>query len=155
MEYQNTLSSAIAFSQNGKLEEWIHPFLNADANNTTFSDGLKLFKRHYLGPIKMHVSSLKRCCGPESHMKWQVDREGFEKRVSSLQKSIESDHDMPPLIVQYSQEGFELNDGNHRYEAYVRSGYKEVDVIIWMTEKSYYDSFLEKYSHYQDSIPIQ
>jgi hypothetical protein len=155
MEYRNTLSSAKAFAKNGKLEDWIHHYLNTDANNTAFSEGLKLFNRYYLGPIKMPLTSFKRCCGPELHMKWQVDRDGFEKRVSSLQKSIERDNDMPPLIIQYSYDGFELNDGNHRYEAYVRSGYNEVDVIIWITEKSDYDLFLEKYGNYLDSIQNQ
>lgn len=63
----------------------------------------------------MPLSLFERCCGPEDHMKWQVNAQDFENRVNALIESIQIDHDMPPLIVQYVNNGFELNDGNHRY----------------------------------------
>lgn len=59
---------------------------------------------------------------------------------------------MSPLIVHYLIENgndyFELNDGNHRLEAYKRLGIEEYYVIVWITEKDEYDSFMEKYSQY-------
>ena len=55
---------------------------------------------------------------------------------------------MPPLIVHYVDGGFELNDGNHRYEAYSRLGIEEYYVIVWITEKYEYDDFIKKYSDY-------
>ena len=45
---------------------------------------------------------------------------------------------------------FELNDGNHRLEAYNRLGINEYFVIFWITEKEDYADFMEKYKQYLD-----
>ena len=85
-------------------------------------------------------------------MKWRINEEWFEKHVSDLQDVIRREEDMPPLIVHYlienGQDSFELNDGNHRHEAYKRLGIEEYYVIVWITEKEEYDLFMEKYSDY-------
>lgn len=148
MEYRNTLSSAQAYANNGILEDWIHAYLKSDGNNKGLSDGLKLCNRYFLGPVKMPLSLFSRCCGPEENMTWKVDAGGFENRVTRLENAIKTEKDMPPLIVQFVNDGFELNDGNHRYEAYLRLGVKDIDVIIWITEKQDYQLFLSKYSEY-------
>ena len=148
MDYHQTLTSAKAFADHGKLEEWVHRYLLSDGNNQAFSDGLKLVERTYFGPLKMPLSHLSRCCGPEESMKWRVDRDGFENRVSKLMDVISNNVDLPPLIVNFSTHGFELNDGNHRFEAYKRLGVKEVDVIIWITESQDRDRFMALYSEY-------
>jgi hypothetical protein len=148
MDYKSTLSAAQAYTKNGKLEDWIHAYLLSDGNNKAFSDGLKLVDRTYLGPYRMPLSLFKRCCGPEETMKWRVDLDGFEKRVENLKRLILSDYDLPPLIIQFVNGQFELNDGNHRHEAYTRLGIKEVDVIIWITENHDVERFIAKYSQY-------
>lgn len=150
MEYKSTLSSAIGYARNGKLEEWIHTYLQTDGHNKEFSDGLKLFDRYFLGPVKMPLSLFKRCCGPETDMKWVIPAEPFEKKVSELQKVIYENADMPPLIVHYVDGEFELNDGNHRLEAYARLGVEEYYVIVWITEKEEYTEFMEKYAKYME-----
>ena len=154
MEYDRTLTSAQNYARNNRLEEWVHRYLLSDGHNKEFSDGLKLFNRYFLGPVKMPLSLFKRCCGPEADMRWRIHQEWFEKHVSELEEIIKHEKDMPPLIVHYfigegSSEGeFELNDGNHRFEAYSRLGIKEYDVIVWITEKREYDLFMEKFSDY-------
>lgn len=148
MEYKSTLSSAIGYAKNGKLEEWIHTYLQSDGHNQELSDGLKLFDRYFLGPIEMPLSLLKRCCGPEPDMKWRLPKEAFEKKVEELQKIISENNDMPPLIVHYVEGDFELNDGNHRLEAYSRLGVEKYYMIVWITEKKEYSEFMEKYSMY-------
>lgn len=146
LKYRCALSSAKEFAEADRLEEWVHLFLLSDGHNKAFSDGLKLFDRYYLGPIIMPLSLLSRCCGPEENMKYQVNAEWFEKRVQSLTKTLQSNDDMPPLIVHYVDSGFELCDGNHRFEALIRLGVKESPVIIWITEKEEYDEFIEKFA---------
>lgn len=154
MQYRCTLTSAKNYADQGKLEEWIHAYLLSDGHNKEFSDGLKLFDRYYLGPMKMPLSLFERCCGPEENMKYRIDKKWFEQHVSDLEEVIEQEKDMPPLIVHYyvdekHKDGvFELNDGNHRLEAYTRLGIKEYEVIVWITEKEEYESFLEKYDEY-------
>lgn len=151
MEYKRTLTSAIGYARNGKLEEWIHAYLQSDGHNKEFSDGLKLFDRYFLGPVKMPLSLFKRCCGPEPDMKYHVPADRFEAKVKALQKIIAENNDMPPLIVHYVEGAFELNDGNHRFEAYSRMGVAACYVIVWITEKEEYADFMEKYAKYMES----
>ena len=148
LTYRCSLSSAKEFSEVGKLEDWVHLFLLSDGHNKTLSDGLKLFDRYYLGPLTMPLSLFSRCCGPEDNMKYQVNAEWFEKRVQSLKKTLQSNEDMPPLIVHYFNHGFELCDGNHRFEALTQLGIKEYPVIVWITEKDEYEEFIERYMVY-------
>lgn len=154
MEYKCTLSSAQNYAKHNKLEEWVHSYLLSDGHNKEFSDGLKLYDRYFLGPIKMPLSLFNRCCGPEENMRWRINEKWFEKHVNELKETIQHEKDMPPLIVHYlvgdgkSDGEFELNDGNHRLEAYSRLGIKEYYVIVWITEKSEYDLFMSKYSCY-------
>ncbi len=148
MEFRSTFTSAHDFASQGKLEEWVHLFLLSDGNNPAFSEGLRRMDRTYLGPYRMPLSLFKRCCGPEETMTWRVDAAGFERRVGNLMRLIASKHDLPPLIIQFVNGEFELNDGNHRYEAYHRLGISEVDVIIWITEKQDVDRFQSMYATY-------
>ncbi|MBR4049452.1 MAG: ParB-like nuclease domain-containing protein [Clostridia bacterium] len=148
LKYRCSLSSAKEFSEAGKLEEWVHLFLLSDGHNKAFSDGLKLFDRYYLGPFTMPLSLFSRCCGPEENIKYQVNAEWFEKRVQSLMKTLQSNDDIPPLIVHFVDHGFELCDGNHRFEALTRLGVKEYPVIVWMTEKEEYDEFSEVFAKF-------
>lgn len=146
LKYKCSLSSAKEFADAGKLEEWVHLFLLSDGHNKAFSDGLKLFDRYYLGPFTMPLSLFSRCCGPEDNIKYPVNAEWFEKRVQSLKKTLQSNDDMPPLIVHYVDHGFELCDGNHRLEALTQLGVKEYPVIVWITEKDEYEEFVGKYT---------
>lgn len=148
MDYRSTLSSAQDFSMNGKLEDWVHAYLLSDGNNETFSRGLKMVNRFYIGPLKMPLSLFSRCCGPEENMKWRVNAAGFEQKVNKLEEVMKNEDDLPPLIVNYVDGRFDLSDGNHRYEAATRLGIKEKFVIIWITDKHDYDLFQTKYAEY-------
>ncbi|MBQ3049875.1 MAG: ParB-like nuclease domain-containing protein, partial [Oscillospiraceae bacterium] len=117
-------------------------------HNKDFSDGLKLFDRYFIGPIKMPLNLFTRCCGPEENMIYRVDAAWFENHVTELEKVIETNGDMPPMIVHYVDGIFELNDGNHRLEAYKRKGVTEYFVIVWITKKEEYDEFITKYAQY-------
>jgi hypothetical protein len=139
-----TSTSAIQYSKNGKLEEWIHLFLNNEGNNLGFSKGLKLEKRYYIHPEYLPLSLFSRCCGPENGMKYAVSIEDFEKKIANITNRINNGWDIPPLIVNYSNGIYELNDGNHRYEALIRSGYKYWYAIIWITENLDYLEYINK-----------
>ncbi len=150
MEYRNSCESAMEFASAGRIEDWVHAYLTSDGRNKPFSDGLKLVKRHYIGPVRMPLSLFTRCCGPEDGMKYKVDRAGFEARVSGIMEAMENGTDIPPMMIHYLIENstpvFELTDGNHRYEACSRLGITEFPVILWITEDSEYKQFLsEKY----------
>ena len=154
MEYYGTLSSAKAWAESGKLEEWLHAYLLSDGNNKPFSDGLKIMKRRFLGPLIMPVSLFQRCYGPEENMQYRVDEQWWEKNAAKLQAAIFNACDVPPLIVHYvipegCKEGvFELNDGNKRWEACKRLGVSNAPVIVWMTENFEYEQFCKQYHPY-------
>ena len=147
LDYQCTLSSAQAYARAGKLEQWVHTYLLSDGHNQAFSDGLKLFDRYFLGPVTMPLSLFRRCCGPEEEMTYRVDGEWFEQHVKDLTHVLQTKEDLPPLIVHYTKDGFELNDGNHRLEACKRLGITEYPVIVWITAQDEYDAFMEAFGN--------
>ena len=60
LKYSATLASAQAYAEAGKLDVWIHLYLNEEGRNIPFSDGLKLFDRYYIRPAQFPVSLFKR-----------------------------------------------------------------------------------------------
>ena len=148
LKYSATLSSAKAYAEAGKLDAWIHLYLNEEGRNIPFSDGLKLFDRYYFSPAQFPICLFTRCTGPEPEMKYRVDKDWWEHRIAELEKSVKADDDMPPLIVHYSDGAFELNDGNHRHKVYENLGLEKAWVIIWITEEAERDDFMEKYGEY-------
>lgn len=154
LKYNAGLDSAKAYAEAGKLDTWIHLYLNEEGRNIPFSDGLKLFDRYYIGPIQMPLNLFKRCAGPEPEMKYQIHPEWFKIHVSQLEKAIRENPDMPPLIVHYVEGGFELNDGNHRHKAYENLGITQAWVIVWITEPEEYEEFMEKYGEWAAGCPV-
>lgn len=48
-------------------------------------------------------------------------------------KSSLKDWDVPPLIVEYRDDKFIVNDGRHRLEMYRQLRVEDVDVVLWTT----------------------
>ena len=129
---EKTLQSAITESKKGNLENWIHFFLTTGYNsNTQLSDGIKKEKRCFIGPVKTKLSNFKRVCGPEEEMLYKVDSDYFNHKVNTMMKLIIEGWDLPPLIIELKEDGFFLNDGNHRFEALNRLNIDEHYVILW------------------------
>jgi len=134
MIYRPTSTSAIEYANANELEKWIQLFLLGDGNNKELADGLKLKPRIYHGPQMTSLDTFNRSCGPEESMKWQIDKEGFYSRVKKIATRYQKgDWDMPPLIVYRDESTYELNDGNHRYEALKLLEVKQYWVIWWET----------------------
>ena len=151
MDYACTLSNAMECAAHGMIEDWVHAYLLSDGDNKPFSDGLKLFERTYHGPVSFPLSLLSRNTGPEEGMRWRIPAEWFGHHVGQLMGSIRAGADLPPLIVHYwipegSVEGeFELNDGNHRLEAFRQLGVERYHVIFWCTERREYEQLMARY----------
>ena len=154
LKYSATLSSAKAYAEAGKLDAWIHLYLNEEGRNIPFSDGLKLFDRYYISPAQFPVSLFHRCAGPEPEMKFRIDKDWWEYKVAELEKVIPENDDMPPCMVHYVDGEFELNDGNHRHQAYENLGIEKAWVIVWITEDSELDDFMGKYGEYVKDCKI-
>lgn len=126
-----TLQEAKIFSEAGCIEEWVHLFLKTSGNNISFSDGLKLQKRYWRGPIQLPLDMLQRCCGPEEGMTYHNPLEDWELRVGKLSGLLQEGWQYPPLIAQHTEGKLIINDGNGRHEALKRLQHTSCWVILW------------------------
>jgi len=151
MDYACTLTNAIECGEHGMIEDWIHAYLLSDGDNKPFSDGLRLMDRIFHEPVSFPLHLLTRNTGPEPEMRWHIHPDWFETHVERLMEAIRAQADLPPLIVHYwipegKEDGeFELNDGNHRLEAFRRLGTERYHVIFWCTEQHEFDQLMERY----------
>ncbi len=146
------INSAKEYNDCDLLEEWIHTYLIFVRKNKEFSDGLLLEERYYLGPIAMPLDLLSRSSGPEEGMKWRVDEEVFEMRVSDWRKKVRNNQILPPVIVGYTDKTFEINCNSPLFEALVRENVTYYPVIVWCTKETDYKDFINKYSPYTEFV---
>ncbi len=142
------IDSAKEYDEQGLLEEWIHTYLLFERKNKAFSDGLYQEERYFIGPIMMPVQLFHRSSGPEEGMKWRVDETVFEERTKSWMEKLEQSEKLPPLIISYFSDTFEINCNSPLHEALVRMNIKEFPVIIWITLRTDYEDFKQKYNEY-------
>lgn len=79
-----SVEGAMEFDSRGEIEEWVHLFLNSIGDNKPFSEGLKLQKRHWLGPLLIDLEKLERCCGPEPEMQFVVPADSWENHITNF-----------------------------------------------------------------------
>lgn len=138
-----TLSMAQIYEKNGKIEEWIQLFLRSDGKNIALADGLLLEKREYLGLMKINISFLKDVEeGAPEYLTQENDKEYFFWVVENMKNSLVH-WDVPPLIVEFRDNQFIVNDGRHRLEMFRQLGVKEIDVVLWTTGEKDRDRLLE------------
>ena len=142
------IESAKEYDENGLLEEWIHTYLLFERKNKAFSDGLYQEERYYIGPVPMPVNLFHRSSGPEEGMKWRVDETVFEGRTQEWMDKIKSGEAVPPLIISYFDNAFEINCNSPLHEALVRMKIKTFPVIIWITLRKDYEDFKQNYGEY-------
>ncbi len=126
-----TVDEAKMFAEKDDIEEWVHIFLTNEGDNKELSEGLKLQKRYWVGPVLIELKELKRCCGPEPDMEFVQPRDNWERHIERFQKLIQNGWKMPPLIAANVNGTLSVRDGNHRLEALIRENIKKFWVIIW------------------------
>lgn len=132
MKY-GTLTQAKIYNVNGSIEEWLQLFLRNDGKNVALADGLLREKREYLGLMKLNMLNFKDIKeGAPEYLTQENDIEYFFRIVDNMKGSFE-DWDVPPLIVEFRDNRFFVNDGRHRLEMYRQLGVETVDAILWTT----------------------
>lgn len=142
---QDWLQSAYCCKNQADIENWIHRFLLGPGNNQALSDGLKLIKRYWIGPLHIPLASLVRICGPEPHMEYRQDPEGWKHKISAMKHSLQTGWNPPPFILAYEKGELTLCDGNHRYEALVQLDYTHYWAFIWCNDETQYRLGLERF----------
>lgn len=138
MDYEGTLTNCRRWAEAGQLEMWVHRYLLSDGDNAPFSEGLKEEQAVFYGPVTMPVCLFSRCSGPAAEgLAFRVDAGWWEYKVARIVEAVRIGADLPPLIIgwrvteEHPDGAFELNDGNHRWEAFRRLGVAEYPVILW------------------------
>ena len=132
------LAAARRVARAGQLEAWVHEYLCGPGRNVEFSKGLYLKPRRWYGPVEAPLASLRRCCGPEPEMPFREQRERWEEAVGYFASRPEPIEAFPPLIVSYEQGQMVINDGNHRYAAFLQRGFATCWIVIWYPDESDY-----------------
>jgi hypothetical protein len=132
--------TAQQYTREGKLEDWIHAYLNTGYwANRGLSEGLSRQRRWWIGPIEMELADLARACGPEEGMEYRIDAAHWAERTLQMAQSITDPLAVPPLIVEYRQGNLSVRDGNTRHEAMRSKGWPTCWVLIWYnTEQDYH-----------------
>ncbi len=140
--------TAIDYAQQGRLEEWVHGYLlGGPWRNEGLSDGLKLQRRWWRGPVELPLAMLARCVGTEPGMEYPVRAEYWEGRMAEMIASIRGAGagplDMPPLIATFDPQTparLSVRDGNHRLGAYERLGWPNAWVLVWYNSEAEYEA---------------
>jgi hypothetical protein len=132
----DTLSAQKA-AADGQIEAWVHAYLMAGTwANPGLSQGLKLQKRWWHGPVEVRLSDLARCVGPEPGMEYHVTMKYWDDRTRKFANSMTNPLAVPPLIVEYRGGELNVRDGNTRHGAMQRLGWPNCWVIIWYNQES-------------------
>jgi hypothetical protein len=145
-----SIKELILFAKNGKLTEWVQAFLSGPGINKPMAQGLKLRKEKqyhsWIGPVNFPLKELTRCCGPEDGQEYPESLKKFNTRVNAMVSDIAKGWEAPVLIVNPRPwPTLSIRDGNHRYEALVRSGKKKYYTIFWFDTPQDRRNFVRKY----------
>lgn len=125
---------ALEYAERDAIDEWIQLFLRNDGDNLALADGLLLEQRYYVGPIITDITAFGIEEGAPSYLTDGNDIAWYFHVVDKM-KEVFGDWDMPPLIVQYFEGEYEINDGRHRNEALRQMNIKHVPVIFWTSSE--------------------
>jgi hypothetical protein len=125
---------AMEYAGRGAIDEWIQLFLRNDGDNITLADGLLLEKRYYISPVVTDISAFGIEEGAPSYLTEANDIAWFFHVVDKMKEAY-GDWDYPPLIVNYFNSVYEINDGRHRNEALRQMNIKHAPVIFWTSSE--------------------
>ena len=134
MKMNYSIDSAIEYSNRNEIDKWLQLFLRDDnyehANpNISLADGLLLEERFYIGPVLIDLDKITTL-RIEKDIEDENDKLFYRQKENGILNAYD-DYNMPPLIVEYKNDKFNLVDGNHRYSALKKLGINKYYVIIW------------------------
>ncbi|MDE7299326.1 MAG: hypothetical protein K2N94_10940 [Lachnospiraceae bacterium] len=138
-----TCSAAREYEERGKISEWLQLFLRNDGHNTALADGLLQEERCYIGLKMLPLFLLDQIkSGAPEYLNDQDSIDYFFLVVDRMKQAY-GNWDIPPLIVEYGENGFYVNDGRHRLEMYRQLGIPEAPAVLWTTGTRLRDQLLE------------
>lgn len=129
-----TTGCAMEYARQGAIDEWLQLFLRNDGRNVALADGLLREPRVYTGPVKVDITRLGIEEGAPSYLTTVAEIADFYAIVDKMTAGY-SGWDMPPLIVNYADGHFEINDGRHRNVALHQMNITHAPVIFWTSSE--------------------
>ena len=83
-----------------------------------------------------------RLAGPEDDALVPIAEGEWEADVQSMEASVASGWEPPPLLAEYQDGRVLLQDGNHRYEALAREGAATAWVLVYFDDPAARDGFV-------------
>jgi len=129
-----TLAAAIHAQETNQLLEWTITYLESEARNKIIANHIRdrvIIKTQL---IKYPLSKLKRIEGPQNDETEPKPIHEWVKRVDEIREEISKNASPGPLIVTDFWGKLEIADGNHRHEAFLKSGYENYWTIFLFTD---------------------
>lgn len=138
-----SLESAQQASDEGRLDEWVVDFLaSPGSDNAALAAKVGFESPVYFGPVRFELDRLTPMAGPdEDEVVVPIDEQEWESDVARMQESAGHGWEPPPLLVSARDDGFFLEDGNHRHETLRRSGATHAWVILLFADEEQRDRF--------------
>lgn len=138
-----TYTKAKEYMDRGEIALWLQLFLRNDGKNPALADGLLLEERHYVGLRRIPISILQSVKSGTPEYLHDKDSIDYFFYIVDRMKADKEHWDIPPLIVEFCNGTFRVNDGRHRLEMYRQLGAHEIDVVLWVTGEKDYKELLE------------
>ena len=141
-----TLDSALRAKEKGKLHQWVLDYLNSEGNNKKLEKILKEEKYIWSDLIEYPLNKLERVMGFEKGMKFQENRDKWEKRILYFKKCLKKGESFAPLISADYWGGIHIADGTHRFEALKKSGFNKYWTIFYIRDRNHKQEILNNTS---------
>jgi hypothetical protein len=142
------LASARRAADHGETALWVGDFLaSRGSDNEVLASALAQREHWWVGPISLSLDALTRLAGPEDDVLCQVADDDWEDDISEMEESVERGWEPPPLLAEFQDGRLLLQDGNHRYEALVRSGARSAWVLIYFDNRTEWEAFSRQRSY--------
>ena len=124
--------SCIDAANCGRLDDWVQRYLGAGRwANPGLRDGLRLQRRYWIGPLRLPLNRLQRCCGPEPGMEFPVPADKWQRHIAEIASGLVDPMGVPPLIIEWRAGALTVCDDNHRHAAMAAAGWDSCWVIVW------------------------
>lgn len=136
------LESARRAAATAQTATWVGEFLaSPGSDNEVLGAALAQRQHWWVGPISVPLDDLVRLAGPEDDALVPIADDEWDDDVSSMEASVEEGWEPPPLLAEHQDGRLLLQDGNHRYEALVRSGASRTWVLVYFDDEATRDAF--------------
>ena len=139
-------ASAAADRGDEEIARWVGDFLaSRGSDNAVLAAALAQEPHWWFGPVELPVEDLVRLAGPEDDALCEIDPDEWDDDVSAMEEQVEEGGDPPPLLAEWQDGRLVLQDGNHRYEALVRSGEPCAWTIVYFPGLDERDAFAARW----------